>query len=198
MKSYAKSILIVSLAALVMILAGACRTRTKMKPKTTPEPPAVTDTAPEVAPPATTVEPATEDFVSEQTPVAAEDLPSNVDELNRTAQERGWVRDAFFDYDAATLSADAQDALTTSATWLKAHPDYNLLIEGHCDERGTQQYNLALGDRRANTAREYLASLGIDGSRLKTVSYGEERPFETGSNETAWAQNRRAHLVLTR
>ncbi len=72
-----------------------------------------------------------------------------------------------------------------------------ILIEGHCDERGTGSYNLALGDRRANAAKEYLVSLGIDGSRIKTVSYGKERPFCTDSNESCWQQNRRAHLVIT-
>src|SRR5947207_1296549 len=83
-----------------------------------------------------------------------------------------------------------------AATWLKAHPQYSLLIEGHSDERGTEQYNLALGDRRANTAKEYLATLGVDSSRMRTVSYGEERPFDPGHDESAWAKNRRDHLVL--
>jgi peptidoglycan-associated lipoprotein len=101
-----------------------------------------------------------------------------------------------FEYDASTLSGDAQAALSTSASWLKANPKYSLLIEGHCDERGTEQYNLALGDRRANTAKDYLTTLGIDAGRIRTVSYGEERPFEEGHDEASWAQNRRAHLVL--
>ena len=87
-------------------------------------------------------------------------------------------------------------ALTASAEWLKSHGQYGLLIEGHCDERGTEQYNLALGDKRANTAKEYLATLGVDTGRIRTVSYGEERPFDGGHDDAAWSKNRRAHLVL--
>ena len=79
---------------------------------------------------------------------------------------------------------------------MKKNPQYSLLIEGHCDERGTEQYNLALGDRRANAAKEYIVALGIDGNRIRTVSYGEERPFDPGHDEAAWAKNRRAHLVI--
>ena len=128
--------------------------------------------------------------------VSTENLPSDVEELNRAVQQRGYLQDAYFAFDEATLPNGAQAALTTSANWLKRNPQYNLLIEGHCDERGTEQYNLALGDRRANTAKEYLMTLGVDGNRMRTVSYGEERPFDSGHDETAWAKNRRAHLVL--
>ena len=81
--------------------------------------------------------------------------------------------------------------------WLKANARVKVTLEGHCDERGTSEYNLALGDRRANAAREYLASLGIDGSRIRTVSYGKERPFCTQSNESCWQENRRAHFLIT-
>ena len=123
-------------------------------------------------------------------------LPADIEELNRVAQQRGYLQDAFFAYDESTLSPEAQAALTAAANWLKKNPQYNLLIEGHCDERGTEQYNLALGDRRANTAKEYLMTLGVDGNRIRTVSYGEERPFDPGHTESAWAKNRRAHLVI--
>lgn len=125
-------------------------------------------------------------------------LSEDIAEVNRTARERGWIRDAFFGFDAATLDEDAQTALRESAMWLREHPQFALLLEGHCDSRGTEQYNLALGDRRADAARAFLATLGVDASRLRTVSYGEDRPFETGETEDAWAQNRRAHLVLVR
>ncbi|HEY0591391.1 MAG TPA: peptidoglycan-associated lipoprotein Pal, partial [Thermoanaerobaculia bacterium] len=114
------------------------------------------------------------------------------------AQRLGWVRDVFFEFDSFTLSADGQDALAVTASWLKAHPEFSLLVEGHCDERGTQQYNLALGDRRANVAKDYIVTLGVDAGRVRTISYGEERPFATGSDETSWAQNRRAHMTLVR
>ena len=156
----------------------------------------MTDVAPPDVP--TVVETPSEDFVQESVDVRAEDLPADVSVLNLTAQERGWIRDVFFDYDSSSLSPDGQDALAVTASWLKSHPEFSLLIEGHCDERGTQQYNLALGDRRANIAREYLATLGVDDGRLRTVSYGEERPFSNGSSEEAWRQNRRAHLVLVK
>jgi peptidoglycan-associated lipoprotein len=138
------------------------------------------------------------DFVQTDTQpvVTRENLPNDVEELNRVAQSRGYIRDAFFGFDESALPADAQAALNLSADWLKKHPEYNVLIEGHCDERGTEQYNLALGDRRANTAKQYLTTLGVDASRMRTVSYGEERPFDQGHDEAAWAKNRRAHLVL--
>jgi peptidoglycan-associated lipoprotein len=124
-------------------------------------------------------------------------LSEDIREANRVARERGWIRDTFFAFDASTLDTEAQEALRQSATWLRQNPEYRIRIEGHCDERGTEQYNLALGDRRADTALSYLATLGVDRARIQTVSYGEERPFEEGANESAWAQNRRAHLVLT-
>ncbi|MEO8032874.1 MAG: peptidoglycan-associated lipoprotein Pal [Acidobacteriota bacterium] len=150
--------------------------------------PSPTSTEGQVKPPA--------DFVQDTPRVSEEVLPSNVEELNRVAQQRGYISDAFFNYDEAALSSDAQNALTTSASWLKKNGQYALLIEGHCDERGTEQYNLALGDRRANTAKEYLVTLGVDAARIRTVSYGEERPFDAGHDESAWSKNRRAHLVL--
>jgi peptidoglycan-associated lipoprotein len=135
------------------------------------------------------------DFVNDAKP-QEEAMPTDVEKLNVWAQQNGRIRDAFFGYDSPSLDPDAQAALTASANFLRTNAGYNLLIEGHCDERGTEQYNLALGDRRANIAKEFLMTLGIDGSRLRTVSYGEERPFEEGHDEASFAQNRRAHLVL--
>ena len=127
-------------------------------------------------------------------PRVAEDvLPSSVDEINR----RGYLKDAFFELDRSGIEAAQRDALSGDATWLKGHPSVRATIEGHCDERGTSAYNMALGERRAAAAREYLASLGVDTSRLKTISYGKERPFATAHDESAWSQNRRAHFVVT-
>ena len=187
-----------SLLLLAVVLVPACRTKKTPAPKTVPTmtstpPPDVTLTVP-----TTTVATATQDFVQETAPpkVTTEALPADVEELNRVVQGRGYIQDAFFGYDEAAISADAQAALSSSATWLKKNSQYNLLIEGHCDERGTEQYNLALGDRRANIVKEYLATLGVDASRMRTVSYGEERPFDAGHSEASWAKNRRAHLVL--
>jgi peptidoglycan-associated lipoprotein len=187
-----KTLVLVLLAVLIVILP-ACRTKKTPAPVTAPTPVVTAPPPPPVA--ATPVEPP-KDFVREEPKVAEETLPSDIDELNRVAQQRGYIQDAFFAFDESTLTADAQAALTSSASWLKKNPQYNLLIEGHCDERGTEQYNLALGDRRANTAKDYLSTLGIDAGRIRTVSYGEERPFDPGHDEAAWAKNRRDHLVL--
>lgn len=101
----------------------------------------------------------------------------------------------FFDYDKSTLGADAKRALQKNADQLKSASSVSVTIEGHCDERGTNAYNLALGEKRAKAAMQYLKSLGVSTS-MRTVSYGEERPFASGSNESAWAKNRRAHFVV--
>lgn len=103
--------------------------------------------------------------------------------------------DVFYDFDRSELRADAVEQLKTNANWIQANTANNVIIEGHCDERGTSEYNLALGERRANSARDYIVNLGVAPARLKTVSYGEEKPFADGHNEEAWAQNRRAHFV---
>lgn len=105
------------------------------------------------------------------------------------------AEDIRFDYDSAALSSMAQDILRQKAEWLRNHPGVSVVIEGHCDERGTNEYNLALGDRRAESAKSFLTHLGISPSRLTTISYGEERPLDPGSNERAWRKNRRAHFV---
>jgi peptidoglycan-associated lipoprotein len=103
--------------------------------------------------------------------------------------------DVFFDFDKSELRADAREQLKTNYHWLEENGSRKVVIEGHCDERGTNEYNLALGERRANSTKDYLVNLGAAPSRLNTVSYGEERPFAVGHNEEAWAQNRRAHFV---
>ena len=103
----------------------------------------------------------------------------------------------FFDYDRSDLRPDAVDTLNRQADWMKANAAVTVSIEGHADERGTREYNLALGDRRANSAKQYLESMGVGGGRMETVSYGKERPEVLGSNEAAWAQNRRAVAVVT-
>ncbi len=187
-----KHFFLVLLMVSTVLFVPACRQRRK-QPEPRPLPPVAETTTPQ---PAEHVQPPETEFPrpSEPPEISSEDL----DELNRIARQRGWIRDAFFAFDASTLNADSQDALTQSAEWLRAHPDLRLRVEGHCDERGTEQYNLALGERRASTAAQYLETLGIDASRIQTVSYGEERPFAEGSTEEAWAQNRRAHLVLVK
>ena len=105
------------------------------------------------------------------------------------------LNDAFFDFDSYVLTSEAKGTLEANAKELKRATVGNITIEGHCDERGTKAYNLALGEKRANAAKEYLVALGVSGSRINTVSYGKERPFDPGHDESAWAKNRRAHFV---
>lgn len=106
------------------------------------------------------------------------------------------VSDVFFAFDSHALSAEAKGTLEANAREMKRVTDRAVTIEGHCDERGTKAYNLALGEKRANAAKDYLVAMGVNASRITTVSYGKERPFEMGSNEGAWAKNRRAHFVV--
>jgi peptidoglycan-associated lipoprotein len=112
--------------------------------------------------------------------------------------EGGPLEDVLFDYDQATLSDQARATLERHALWLQNHRSARVTVEGHCDERGTAEYNLALGDQRARAAHDYLVSLGVAADRLKTVSYGKERPLDAGSGESAWSRNRRAHFVVLR
>ena len=102
----------------------------------------------------------------------------------------------FFDYDSAELDADAQELLQAQAAWLKQYNKTSIIIEGHCDERGTREYNLALGEKRAQAVKNYLTSLGVASSSLNTISYGKERPAVIGSNDAAWSQNRRAVTTI--
>ncbi len=106
------------------------------------------------------------------------------------------VKDIYFDYDAYTIRPDAQAALQGDAEFLKQHPSFTFTIEGHCDERGSTEYNLALGDNRANATKTALVGMGVNASQIKTISYGKEKPFCTESNEQCWQENRRAHFVF--
>ncbi|MCL5287805.1 MAG: peptidoglycan-associated lipoprotein Pal [Acidobacteria bacterium] len=118
---------------------------------------------------------------------------ATMEELFRTN-----VRDAFFDYDQYDIRADARDALARTAEFLRSHPEIRVVIEGHCDERGSTEYNLGLGERRAQAVRQFMISLGVSADRMDTVSLGKERPFCTTSAEDCWQQNRRGHFVLAR
>jgi len=108
------------------------------------------------------------------------------------------VKDAYFDYNKSNIRPDAQQTLTTDADFLKAHPGVRFTIEGHCDERGSEEYNLGLGDRRANAAKSFLVNLGVTEDRIGTISYGKTRPVCTESNEDCWQKNRRAHFKFGR
>jgi len=103
----------------------------------------------------------------------------------------------YFDFDKYNITFGARQTLGRNADWMNAFPDAIIQIEGHCDERGTEEYNVALGDRRAGAVKDYLVSLGVDASRLHTISYGEERPADPGHNEEAWASNRRSEFKVT-
>ncbi len=108
------------------------------------------------------------------------------------------MKDVFFDYDSYDVTQQYQQVLSADARFLQQHPDMQFTIEGHCDERGSTEYNLALGDNRANSTKQALISLGVSAGRIRTISYGKEKPFCTESNESCWAQNRRAHFVFQR
>ena len=112
------------------------------------------------------------------------------------ALQRGQFTPVFFEYDSARIKPTEVSKLQAVATYLKSNSSKNLIIEGHCDERGTAEYNRALGERRAQAAREELVRLGVDAGRLSTVSYGNERPLEASHNETAWSKNRRCEFVI--
>jgi peptidoglycan-associated lipoprotein len=118
--------------------------------------------------------------------------PPQVD-LNKLFLEE--VKDAYFDFNKADVRADARDALGKTANFLRSYPQIKVTIEGHCDERGSTEYNLGLGDRRASAAKQYLVSLGISADRISTVSFGKEKPFCLESTEACWQQNRRGHFV---
>ena len=157
--------------------------------------------APEAeAPPAATPAPAPVTRVSEPpvptpAPIREDNLSANssLDDLNRNSP----LKPAFFALDSAEIDGPAKAVLDADAALLRQNRTWVVTVEGHCDERGTAEYNLALGDRRAAAAIAYLKSLGIPAERLKTVSYGKEFPFDPGHDEGAWTKNRRAHFVIT-
>ncbi len=125
---------------------------------------------------------------------------TTIDRAGQTGvEEVSALSDVQFDYDSSDLGSDAKATLSANGSYLLKHTDVSISIEGHCDERGTVQYNLALGERRATTAKDFLISYGVDAGRISTISYGKERPIDPGHDEYAWAKNRRAHFVkLTR
>ncbi|CAB1073936.1 hypothetical protein JY97_16385 [Alkalispirochaeta odontotermitis] len=130
-------------------------------------------------------------------PVAEEQQPEPEEEaVVYKAPSVVMQEDIYFDFDKSTLTPAAQDNLLRKAEWLRENPYATVTIEGHCDDRGTNEYNLALGDRRAESAKSFLVDLGIDPARLSTISYGEERPVDPRNNEEAWAKNRRDHFVV--
>jgi peptidoglycan-associated lipoprotein len=174
-------------------LAAGCGK--KKPPVARPVPP-----PPEAAPAAGERPPAPPEPVRENPIVPAEptitDDPLASGDLE-TINKNSPFQPVFFGLDSSDVDAQAQQSLNADAEILKKYPTWTITIEGHCDERGTAEYNLALGERRALAAKTYLVSLGISADRLRTVSYGKEFPFDPGHNEAAWSKNRRAHFVVT-
>lgn len=118
-------------------------------------------------------------------------IPGSQEDLMQNVGDR-----VFFEYDSAVLTPDGRRTLERQAEWLRLFPEQSIMVEGHCDERGTREYNLALGERRASAARDYLVAFGMDSSRITTTSYGKERPFALGHNEESWKLNRRSVTVV--
>jgi peptidoglycan-associated lipoprotein len=151
--------------------------------------------------PAATATPEPEQPVTEGPDITAvpSNNPSGEDfSVNDATGENGPLEDIRFEYDRAELSDEARATLEKHGLWLQNHRAAKVTVEGHCDERGTVDYNLALGDKRARAVKDYLASLGVAGDRMHTVSYGKERPLDPSSTEQAFAKNRRAHFVVSR
>lgn len=131
-------------------------------------------------------------------PIEGEGLGQDLIETDSALGEGGPLADIFFGYDQAALSDESRATLEKHALWLQNQRDVRVRLEGHCDERGTVDYNLALGDQRAQATRDYLLSLGVSPERMTTVSYGKERPLDLGHDESAWARNRRVHFAVQR
>jgi len=180
----------VPVLVLTVALAGIAGCKSKKPPVTAPS------AAPPVTKPAEPAEPVTPPkTVTESFPTAKVDkeplTEPSVDELNNTLKP---LRTVYFEYDSSDLDDTSRGILQANAEWLKRNAKRTIRIEGNCDERGTIKYNLALGERRANSVREYLEGLGIAASRLRIVSYGEEKPAVEGHDDSAWRQNRRGEF----
>jgi peptidoglycan-associated lipoprotein len=175
----------------VLIVAGACAKKKPPVARPGAPPPSSGTTG---SRPPTPPEPVNEPVPVPAEPIAADTLSAvDIDTLNRNSP----FQPVFYAYDQDTIDAAGQQALNGNAELMKKYPTWVVTIEGHSDERGTAEYNLALGERRALAARNYLVSLGVPADRLRTVSYGKEFPFEPGHDEGSWSKNRRAHFVVT-
>ncbi len=192
-----RSVLTSILLAGTLSLVAACGGKTPPVATPTPPPPApATPVEAPVAQPRPPMPPVPEapPIIDSEPAVVSDPLATmDTDEINRRAP----LGPVFFRYDSDTVDEDGQRVLAANAEILKKYPTWAITVEGHCDERGTAEYNLALGERRALAAKSYLISLGIAADRLRTVSYGKEFPFDPGKTEAAFSQNRRGHFVVT-
>ncbi|SRR5258706_12602121 len=183
-------LLVGALCAILGLTAAACKHHVPAPAPTPPPPPAAAPPPPppppppQPAPPPPAPRPLTEEQIFSQ---------KTVDQLNAEKP----LGDAFFDLDKAVLRDDGRAAVSADADWLKKWPTTRITLEGHADSRGTAEYNLALGERRASAVKDYLVSLGIAGDRVLVVSKGKEQPVCTEENETCWQQNRRGHPIIT-
>ena len=175
---------------LLAVVALSVGCKQPVEPVTTPPTPSPAPETPAAPAPEPKKE-VTESFPT-QAVTSEPVVEPSVDELNR----RGVLKTVYFDYDKSDLSDGTRAALQSNADWLKANPKRAIAIEGHCDERGTVEYNLALGQRRAASVKDYLVTLGVAADRLRTVSYGKERPADPGHDESAWSKNRRAEFRI--
>jgi peptidoglycan-associated lipoprotein len=182
----------VLIAVVATTIGAACHK--KAPPVARPAPPPVNTATTAPAVPPRPPEPVAEPTVVPPEPVRDDAISSaSLDDLNKSSP----LKPVYFELDSSDLSPGSQKALDENAALLKRYATWAVTVEGHCDERGTAEYNLALGERRAIAARAYLVSLGISADRLRTVSYGKEFPFDPGHDEGAFAKNRRAHFVIT-
>jgi peptidoglycan-associated lipoprotein len=171
------------------VLVGACAKKTPP-----PQPDLSSSTVTTPTQPATDIEPKPRPAVADKVP---DPLSGDITAANDHAYKAGLLGDVYFDFDRADLTEQSRARLARNAEFLRSHPEFQLSLEGHCDERGTNEYNLALGERRAAAAKDYMVSLGVAAARLRTISYGEERPQCTTSDEGCWSLNRRAHFMIT-
>jgi peptidoglycan-associated lipoprotein len=190
---------LIAVAALAMLAAGCAKKKVAVTPPPPPPPAAPAQTATALRPrPAT---PAPARTPTAPTPAAATPAPRYPSAATRARIDQllAKIEDAYFDYDKATLRPDALNALQADSTELRDilrdYPDYKLTIEGHCDERGSDEYNLALGDRRAQASKDYLVQVGIPSAQLNLVSYGKMRPVCSEHDEACWQRNRRIHIL---
>ena len=184
---FARHFAILAVAAMTL---GSMGCQNKVKPSTVPESPAVSADASKPAP-TEVAPPVAEPFQKPDIDKSNVTEPS-IDELNR----QGLLHTIYFAYNSNELDETAKTTMQADAAWLKAHSKYNVEIGGHCDERGSIGYNVALGDRRATAVKEYLAGLGVDASHVVAISFGEEKPADPGHNEAAWSKNRRAEFTI--
>jgi len=178
---------------LLTVLIAACKGKNKPPVARPMPPPSVTNNPNTGGPPPAPPVPVNEPIPVPPMPSEDTVMSKSIDDLNRDSP----LRPLFFELDSSEVSGPGQQVLQTNASVLKKYPGMQVTVEGHCDERGTAEYNLALGERRALAAKNYLVSLGIPADRIKTVSYGKEFPFDPGHDDGAWQKNRRAHFVIT-